>query len=297
MMVCFRDMIRKPASTTRNHGDSIWMTKAFPSATRPLKDPRCVFQLLKKHYSRYSLDKVSQITGMSEDQLKEIYETYTATGAKNKTGTMLYAMGQTQHTVGVQNIRAMAMIQLLLGNVGMAGGGINALRGESNVQGSTDHCLLVHILPGYLKTPPASLATLKDYDVKFTPTTKDPMSANWWGNYPKYSASLLKAMYPEVEPAESYTWLPKLDDGKNYTWLKLFDNMYKGNFQGFFAWGQNPAAGGANSNKTREALSKLDWMVNVNIFENETGSFWKGPGMDSPKDQDRGFLSSLCGFH
>ncbi len=257
--------------------------KGIPKRDKTLQDPRCVFQLLKKHYSRYTLDKVSQITGMSEDLLKEIYETYAATGAKDKTGTMLYAMGQTQHTVGVQNIRGMAMIQLLLGNVGMAGGGINALRGESNVQGSTDHCLLVHILPGYLKTPKASQPTLQDYDTKYTPTTKDPMSPNWWGNYPKYSASLLKAMYPDVDPAESYTWLPKLDDGKNYTWLKLFDAMHHGDIKGFFAWGQNPAAGGANSNKTREALSKLDWMVNVNIFENETGSFWKGPGMDPKK--------------
>ncbi len=104
-------------------------------------------------------------------------------------------MGWTQHTVGVQNIRAMSIIQLLLGNMGVAGGGVNALRGEANVQGSTDHGLLFHILPGYLKTPAASMPTLADYNEKNTPKTKEPKSANWWGNTPKYSASLLRSFY------------------------------------------------------------------------------------------------------
>jgi formate dehydrogenase major subunit len=180
----------------------------------------------------------------------------------------------------------MAMIQLLLGNIGVAGGGVNALRGESNVQGSTDHCILFHILPGYLKTPKASQAALAAYNKKYTPVTHDPLSANWWGNYPKYSVSLLKSFFgKKATPANDfgYSWLPKLDDGKDYSWLTLFDSMYRGEFTGFFAWGQNPACSGANANKTRQALTKLDWMVNVNIFENETGSFWKGPGMDPKK--------------
>jgi len=195
-------------------------------------------------------------------------------------------MGWTQHTVGVQNIRTMAIIQLLLGNMGIAGGGVNALRGESNVQGSTDHCLLWHIWPGYLKTPRASNTSLAAYNKKWTPTTKDPLSANWWGNYPKYSVSFLKSMFGEKATAKNdfgYDWMPKVDDGKSYSWLDLFDEMYRGKFTGFFAWGQNPACSGANANKNREALAKLDWLVNVNIFENETGSFWKGPGMDPKK--------------
>ncbi len=112
--------------------------------------------MLKQHYERYNLDEVSKISGMPKDDIVALYETYAATGKSNKAGTIMYAMGWTQHTVGVQNIRSMAMIQLLLGNIGIAGGGVNALRGESNVQGSTDHCLLYHILPGYLKTPKAS---------------------------------------------------------------------------------------------------------------------------------------------
>jgi len=248
-----------------------------------LKHPRCVFTLLKKHYSRYTLDKVTQIAGTPKEDLLKVYKAYAATGKSDKSGTMLYAMGQTQHTVGVQNIRAMSMIQLLLGNIGVAGGGINALRGESNVQGSTDHCLLFHILPGYLPTPSASLPTLEAYNAKNTPKSNDPMSANWWQNRPKYVASMLKAMYPAPDPAVGYSYLPKLDDGQNASWLKLFDEMSKGKFKGFFAWGMNPACSGANSNKTRGALTTLDWMVNVNIFENETGAFWKGPGMDPKK--------------
>jgi formate dehydrogenase major subunit len=112
-------------------------------------------------------------------------------------GTIMYAMGWTQHTTGTQNIRTMAIIQLLLGNMGVAGGGVNALRGESNVQGSTDHCLLWHIWPGYLKTARASNTTLAAYNQKWTPASKDPLSANWWQNYPKYSVSMLKSFFGE----------------------------------------------------------------------------------------------------
>jgi formate dehydrogenase major subunit len=256
-----------------------------------LQNPHCVFQLLKKHYSRYNLDIVSKITGTPKEKLSEIYKEYSKTGKTGKAGTIMYAMGWTQHTVGVQNIRTMSIIQLLLGNMGVSGGGINALRGESNVQGSTDHCLLFHILPGYLKTPRASQPTLADYNKKYTPTTKEPGSLNWWNNYPKYSASLLRAHYGmNAAPEEAYSYLPKLDDGKNYSWLTIFDKMCKGNFSGFFAWGQNPACSGASSNKTRQALAKLDWMVNVNIFDNETGSFWKGPGMNPSKVKTEVFM-------
>ena len=265
----------------------------IPLKDKTLEDPRCVFQQLKKHFSRYKPDTVSAITGTPKDDLLAVYEAYSATGIKGKAGTIMYAMGWTQHTVGVQNIRTMAIIQLLLGNMGVAGGGVNALRGESNVQGSTDHCILFHIWPGYLKTPPASLPTLKSYNDKFTPTTKDPMSANWWSNYPKYSVSLLKSFFGENASAGNefgYSWMPKLDDGKTYSWLDLFDVMYKGAFSGFFAWGQNPACSGANANKVRKSLGQLDWMVNVNIFDNETGSFWKGPGMNPKQVKTEVFM-------
>ncbi len=250
---------------------------------KSLKDPYCVFQLLRKHTSRYTPELVSSITGTPKDKLLEVYRTYAATGDPHKAGTIMYAMGWTQHTVGTQIIRNMAMIQLLLGNMGVSGGGVNALRGESNVQGSTDHCLLFHILPGYLKTPRASTQTLKEYNDKWTPKTKEPQSANWWGNYPKYSVSLLKAHYGAAATKDNdfgFSWLPKLDDGQNASWLMLFDEMFRGKFKGFFAWGQNPACSGSNAGKVRTALGRLEWMVNVNLFDNETGSFWRGPGVN-----------------
>ncbi len=271
----------------KKYDKSVWAFErdknGIPKRDLTLKDPRCVFQLMKKHYARYTPEKVSAITGTPVKDLKRVWGPYAKTGAVDKTGTVMYAMGWTQHTVGVQNIRMMAMIQLILGNMGRPGGGVNALRGESNVQGSTDHCLLFHIWPGYLGTPKASLPTLAAYNKKNTPKTNDPLSANWWQHKPKYMASFLKSMFGQAATAKNdfgYSWMPKLDDGVAYSWLDLFDEMYKGTIKGFFAWGQNPACSGANANKTRKAFANLDWMVNVNLFDNETASFWKGPGMN-----------------
>ncbi len=256
-----------------------------------LQDPDCVYQLLKKHYSRYTPEMVSRITGTPKDKLLEVYKAYSKTGRPDKAGNILYAMGWTQHTVGTQNIRAMSIIQELLGNMGIAGGGVQALRGESNVQGSTDYGLLFHILPGYLGVPRASDTTLAIYNDKRIPKTKEANSLNWWKNYPKYSASLLRSFYgTNATLEESYSYLPRLDDGVDYSWLSLFDQMYKGKFSGFFAWGMNPAVSGANIFKVRKALTQLDWLVNVNLFENETGDFWRGPGMDSKKIKTEVFM-------
>jgi len=232
---------------TRTYDKGMWAFEkdenGNPRKDRTLQDPRCVFQLLKEHFSRYDLSTVSEITGTPKEDLVKVYEMYSATGEKGQAGTIMYAMGWTQHTVGVQNIRTMAIIQLLLGNMGVAGGGVNALRGESNVQGSTDHCILYHIWPGYLQTPKASQASLSDYNAKYTPKTNDPLSANWWANYPRYSVSLLKSFFGQKATNANdfgYNWLPKLDDGKAYSWLDIFDKMYKGKFKGFFEQVQGP---------------------------------------------------------
>ena len=267
--------------------------KGIPKRDKTLKNPRSVFQLLKEHFARYDMEKVSSVTGTPVAKLKKVYEAYTKTGKVGKAGTIMYAMGWTQHTTGTQTIRTMAIIQLLLGNIGIAGGGVNALRGESNVQGSTDHCLLFHILPGYLKTPKSSQPKLADYNNKYTPKTNDPNSANWWGNYAKYSVSFLKSMYGKNATQANdfgYEMQPKLDDGKDYSWISLFQAMYAGDIKGFFAWGMNPACSGPNSDMTREALGKLDWMVNVNLWETETGAFWKRPGADPKKIKTEVFL-------
>jgi formate dehydrogenase major subunit len=286
----------------RAYDKSTWALEkdeqGIPKRDMTLQDQRCVLQLLKKHYSRYTLQKVSEITGTPTADLEKVYKAYASTGAPGKAGTSLYAMGWTQHTVGVQNIRTMAIIQDLLGNMGIAGGGINALRGESNVQGSTDQGLLFHIIPGYLPTPRAQWITLADYN-KTTPASKDPRSVNWWKNRPKYLISLLKSMYGEKATKENefgYSWMPKLDPTQDASWLNLFDEMYKGAFTGFFAWGMNPACSSANAGKVRQALAKLDWMVNVNVFDSETGSFWKGPGMDPKKIKTEVFQLPCAGF-
>lgn len=272
--------------------------KGIPRQDPTLTQERSVFQLLIKHYDRYTLDKVSEITGTPKKDLEAIYKLYSSTGAPDRAGTVLYAMGWTQHTVGVQNIRAMSIIQSLLGNMGIAGGGVNALRGESNVQGSTDQALLFHILPGYLPVPRAPWPTLADYN-KTTPASKDPRSVNWWKNRPKYMASFLKSMYGDRATRENdfgYSWLPKPGLLRDASWLNLFDEMYKGTFSGFFAWGMNPACSGANAGKVRQALAKLDWMVNVNLFDNETGSFWKGPGVDPKKVKTEVFMLPCAAF-
>jgi formate dehydrogenase major subunit len=270
----------------KSYNKSTWTMdndeNGVPKRDLTLKDPRCVFNVLKDHYSRYDLKLVSRITGTSEADLMEVYKTYSATGAKGKAGTIMYAMGWTQHTVGVQNIRTMSIIQSLLANMGVAGGGVNALRGESNVQGSTDQALLWHIWPGYTNIPKASQTSLETFLASIKPASKDPLSVNWKQNYPKYAVSMLKSFFGENATKDNefgYQLLPKPDDGKSYSWLDIFDEMYKGSIKGFFAWGMNPACSSSNAGKARKALAKLDWMVNVNIFDNETGSFWKGPGM------------------
>jgi len=270
--------------------------KGVPKMDRSFKDSRSVFQLLKKHYSRYNTKLVSEITGTPEADLLEVYKAYTATGATGKAGTIMYAMGWTQHTVGTQNIRTMAIIQLLLGNIGVAGGGVNALRGESNVQGSTDHCLLFHIWPGYLANPSTTWPKLEDY-LQRRGKSNDPLSANWWQNEPKYMVSLLKSFFGENAKKKNdfgYDWMPKLDAGKTYAFLDMFDDMYNGKVKGFFNWGMNLACSLANANKNREAMAKLDWLVNVNLFDNETASFWKGPGMKPSKIKTEVFSLPAC---
>ena len=244
-----------------------------------LRDPNCVFQLLKNHFSRYTFEKASEITGCPVDVMREVAETYCATYKPEKSGTIMYAMGTTQHTHGTQNIRSYVILQLLMGNIGVAGGGINALRGESNVQGSTDHCLLFHIIPGYLKCPTTEDTTLQAYLKRWTPVSKDPMSANWWQNTPKYTVSLLKAFWGDHATGVNefaYQYLPKR--GANYSHIALFEAMEAGTIKGLFILGQNPAVGGPNAFQERNAMEKLDWLVAADLWETETMDFWKRPG-------------------
>jgi len=269
----------------------------IPRRDPTLKDPHCVFQLLKTHYERYTPDTVSSITGVSKENLLKVWRAVGATGAPDKATTMMYALGWTQHSVGVQNIRLAAMIQLLLGNIGVAGGGINALRGEPNVQGSTDHALLYDSLPGYHPVPTSAWDTLDAYLKANTPVSKDPKSVNWWQNRPKYVVSLLKAWFGEGATAENefgYSWLPKIEPNVEYASLFMFDKMYKGKIKGGFIYGHNPAQSMPNTHKIRKALGNLDWLVMGEAHETETCAFWRQPGTDPKKIKTEVFLLPSC---
>jgi formate dehydrogenase major subunit len=265
-------------------------TKAY-SVDPTLQHPRCVFQLLKKHVDRYTPEMVEQICGTPKDQFLKVADMVTSTGNAPRVGTVLYALGWTQHSVGVQMIRGAATMQLLLGNVGRPGGGVNALRGHSNIQGATDMAGTFEILPGYLQTPRSELVDLKTYLEKVPPQTLNQeawTSMNYWQNYPKFMVSLLKAMYGKAATKENdfgYDWLPKVDG--NYSWMYIFDDMYRGSStraggtepapEGFITFGMNPVGIGPNTTKTLAALSKLKWMVVGENYEIETATFWKSP--------------------
>jgi formate dehydrogenase major subunit len=263
-----------------------------PKKDRTLSDPNCVFQLMKRQFSRYDVDTVCKITGTPKDVFLKVCETYAGTGKPGKAGVILYAMGTTQHTYGTQNIRAYSVLQTLLGNMGVAGGGIAALRGESNVQGATDMGLLYHLLTGYLKVPVNKDASLAKYLERITPTTKDPLSLNWWSNTPKYVVSLLKAWYGDAATKENdfgFHYLPKPTSG-NYSHIALFEAMAAGKIKGLMCWGQNPVVSGPNTNLEKKALENLDWLVVTDLWETETASFWEAPGTDPASIKTEVFL-------
>ena len=265
-----------------------------PPKAADLNDPNCVFQKLKEQYSVYTPEMVEKICGTPRALFQQICEVYCNTYQDRLSATQLYAMGWTQHTKGSQLIRTATILQLLLGNVGVAGGGINALRGWHNVQGSTDQGVLFNLLPGYNVSPQnipkhSELGTgpldptdtyLKDQ----TPLALDPdpfsspVSGNWWANRPKYVVSMLKAWWPLVGKNESYKYLPKRH--KEMSHISVFEDMLNGLIKGLFVWGSNPVVTGPNANREKSALDKLDWMVVCDLFETETTNFWKRPGVN-----------------
>ncbi len=251
-----------------------------------LQHPRCVFQLLKQHYSRYTPEMVERITGIPKDQFLKAADLFTSIrkdGDMKKAGTIIYAVGWTQHTFGTQIIRTAAMLQLLLGNVGRAGGGVNALRGHSNIQGATDMGGVFDILPGYLKMPNPTDTDLATFLKRTTPTASKPSewdSYNYWSNTPKFMVSFLKAMFGDAAKKENdfaFHYLPKID--RRYSWVEMWDRMYKGEVKGHIAFGMNGVMIGPNSQKNIEALKKAEWLVVCEVFPDETSEFWRSPGI------------------
>ena len=258
-----------------------------------LEHPRCVFQLLKKQYSRYTPEMVERITGIPKEQFLKAAEMFTSVrkdGDMKKAATIIYAVGWTQHTFGTQIIRTAAILQLLLGNVGRAGGGVNALRGHSNIQGATDMGGVFDILPGYLKVPSPTDVDLATYLKRTTPTPSKPGewdSYNYWSNTPKFMVSYLKALYGDAAKKENdfaFNNLPKVN--RNYGWTELWDRMYRGEVKGLFAFGMNGVAIGPNSRKNIEALKKADWLVVGEIYPEETSEFWRSPGITREEMQN-----------
>jgi formate dehydrogenase major subunit len=247
-----------------------------------LQNPRCVFQILKKHFARYTPELVESSCGIPREKFLEVAEAYTSASGPEKTGAICYAVGWTQHSKGPQIIRAAAILQLLLGNTGRPGGGVLALRGHSSIQGSTDIPTLYDILPGYLPMPffEGDSNSLSSYLKTHTATT------GWWNNFDKYAVSLLKAWYGDAATAENeyaFEFLPRVtgDHSEYGYWLDMAD----GKLEGLFVMGQNPAVGAANGRLERSAMANLKWLVVRDFVETETAAFWK----DSP-EVERGEL-------
>lgn len=244
-----------------------------------MQDPLCVFQQLKKHYSRYTPEMVSRICGTPKDKFLQVCQMLGEMSAPDKTSTILYALGWTQHTVGSQNIRTMAMIQLLLGNMGRPGGGVNALRGHSNVQGVTDMNAYAEVLSGYLSAPTDADDSFEKYLAKRTPKPLRPGQFNYWSNFPRFHVSLMKSYFGKAATAENgycYDWVPKYPGG--YDAMHIFEMMHQGKVTGFLSQGFNPLATVANKNKLSAALSKLKYLVSIDPLETETAEFWQNHG-------------------
>jgi formate dehydrogenase-N alpha subunit len=244
-----------------------------------LQDPRTVFQLLKKHYSRYTPDMVEKICGTPKEQFLKVAEMIASTSAPDRAMTVMYALGWTQHSLGTQMIRTGAMVQLLLGNIGMAGGGMNALRGHSNIQGLTDLGLLTDLLPGYLTLPGEKETDYKAYIQKRAPKPLRKNQLSYWQNYEKFYVSLMKAWFGDAASKENnwcFDWLPKLD--KPHDVLQVFEDMYQGKMNGYLCQGFNALAAFPNKAKLAAGLSKLKYLVVMDPLATETSEFWRNFG-------------------
>lgn len=245
-----------------------------------LTDPNCVLNVMRRHYARYTPEMVHRVTGMDMDVMKKVWDTFGSTGRPDKAGSILYALGQTQHSYGSQNCRAMCVVQLLLGNIGIAGGGINALRGEPNVQGSTDVGASSHQAPGYLAWPTAkSHPTLAKY------LSTETYAAGYYANKPKFWVSALKEWFGDNAVFENdycYDLLPKIAPKKDYgdfSTIMSFNDMRDDKIKGYMCWGMNPAHSTPNAKHARHAMAKLDWLLVADWFQTETSLFWCAPDM------------------
>jgi formate dehydrogenase major subunit len=245
-----------------------------PEQDPTLQHPRCVFQILKRHFARYTPERVEQVCGVSRENFLRVAEALVANSGRERTSAFAYAVGWTHHTVGVQYIRTASILQLLLGNIGRPGGGILALRGHASIQGSTDIPTLFNLLPGYIPMPHAHTDT--DLESFVAP---DEHARGYWANMRSYLVSLLKAWWGENAHADNdfcFDRLPRLT-GDHGTFQTVTDQI-DGKVKGYFVVGQNPAVGSANAKQQRMGLANLEWLVVRDLNLVETATFWKdGP--------------------
>ncbi|AGL17359.1 formate dehydrogenase subunit alpha [Actinoplanes sp. N902-109] len=241
-----------------------------------LQHPRCVYQVLKRHYARYTPEVVERLCGVPQEKFLEVCEAWTANSGREKTTALVYSVGWTQHSVGVQYIRAGAIIQLLLGNMGRPGGGVMALRGHASIQGSTDIPTLFNLLPGYLPMPHHQQHETFD---QWIDAIRHPEQKGFWANAKSYAVSLLKAYWGDAATPDNdfgYGWMPRLT-GDHGTYQQVLD-MIDGKIKGYFLLGQNPAVGSAHGRAQRLGMANLDWLVVRDLFMIESATFWKdGP--------------------
>jgi formate dehydrogenase major subunit len=268
----------------RDYNRSTWDYQLGPDgyvvSDDTLSSPRCVWSLLKSHVSVYTPEMVERICGTPKDKFLKVAAMIAETSSPTKVMTSMYALGWTQHSKGSQNIRAMAMLQLILGNIGVRGGGMNALRGHSNIQGLTDLGLMSNLLPGYLTLPTDREVDLDTYmsSRQFKPLR--PNQTSYWQNYRKFFVSFQKSMWGSAATMENsfaYDWLPKLDV-PSYDVLRAFELMHQGKMNGYFCQGFNPLLAVPNRKKLTAALSKLKYLVTMDPLDTETARFWENHG-------------------
>ena len=276
-------------ATTRTYATRTWDYEREPSdpgapsfakVDPTLEHPRTVFQLMKKHYSRYTPAMVAQVTGMSEPRFVEIAKLFGSTGTADKVGSIVYAVGLTHHTSGVQIIRGAGIVQMLLGNVGRPGGGVNAERGHANIQGNTDNAISWEILPGYLGIPRPGMETMNDYLAAVPSKQTRPNSLNFFGaNYKKFLVSQLKTWYgAAATPANdfAYSWIPK--PAQNSSWLTIHNEARAGRLDGIIYAGFTGVSVGPDATRMAESIGKLKWLVIVDPLATTASEFWRAPG-------------------
>lgn len=241
-----------------------------------LQHPYCVYQILKRHFARYTPEAVERICGVPKALFEQVCQAWTANSGRERTTALVYSVGWTQHSVGVQYIRAGAIIQLLLGNVGRPGGGVIALRGHASIQGSTDIPTLFNLLPGYLPMPHHER---HETFSQWVDEIRHPAQKGFWGDAGAYATSLLKAYWGQAATAGNdycYGHLPRLT-GDHGTYQQVL-NMIDGKIKGYFLFGQNPAVGSAHGRAQRLGMANLDWLVVRDLYMIESATFWKdGP--------------------